>query len=391
MQKYDVHFCLVSDQAAPNLLPILDSKFKPKEVVLIVTQRMKEKGQFLAETFKKVGVKSTITVLQDEFNFGLMEDEFFKLAEKYEEQNIALNVTGATKLISIAAEHAFSALGKPIFYVDTDNNRMVFISKDDKNNWVPDQTMNAKTSLDIYLSSYGGRTLKQSDVKSREKLVKAVSGWIKQYDKYKVAIPMLNLLASQSVQSGFKTSFTDAKCKKIALLDELLKELNALDLIDYCNDRIDFRNTKTKDFFNGGWLEDYTYLQIQDIKQIDDLACGIEVANSKYQIGKNEYSKENKGNMNEFDIAFMANNKFHIIEVKTQIMGKNGGIKSEDILYKLETLKDYGGYMTKKCLVTYFDVPESVQNRAKFLNIELIQAKDLLQLKSKIQNWIGKK
>lgn len=391
MQKYDVHFCLVSEQAAPNLLPILDSQFKPKEAVLIVTQKMKEKGQFLAETFKKIGVNSTIKVLQDEFNFGLMEEEFFKLAEEYEEQNVALNVTGATKLISIAAEHAFSALGKPIFYIDTDNNRMVFISRDNENCWISDQVMNAKTSLDIYLSSYGGRVLKQADVEPKDRIMDAVTSWIKQYDKYSIAIPMLNLLATQSVQSGFKISFTDARCKKIAVLDTLLHELHSLDLIDYDGEYINFRNTKTKDLFSGGWLEHYTYQQIQDIKQIDDIACGIEVANSKYQVGKNEYSKENQGNKNEFDVAFIANNKFHIIEVKTQLMAKSGGVKSEDILYKLETLKDYGGYMTKKCLVTYFDVPESVQNRAKFLKIELIQAKDLQQLKSKIQNWIGKR
>ena len=29
MQKYDIHVCLISAQAAPNLLPILDSEFKP--------------------------------------------------------------------------------------------------------------------------------------------------------------------------------------------------------------------------------------------------------------------------------------------------------------------------------------------------------------------------
>ena len=68
-------------------------------------------------------------------------------------------------------------------------------------------------------------------------------------------------------------------------------------------------------------------------------------------------------------------NKLHIIECKTQLMDKNGGIKADDILYKLETLKDYGGLMTKKCLISYFEVPEQVKNRASFLNIELSKEK----------------
>ena len=47
--------------------------------------------------------------------------------------------------------------------------------------------------------------------------------------------------------------------------------------------------------------------------------------------------------------------------------------------------------MTKKCLISYFEVPEQVKNRASFLNIEIIQGKDLQRLKSKIQEWIGKR
>ena len=46
--------------------------------------------------------------------------------------------------------------------------------------------------------------------------------------------------------------------------------------------------------------------------------------------------------------------------------------------------------MTKKCLVSYFEVPESVKNRAKELYIEIIQGKDLQRLREKIANWIGK-
>ena len=65
-------------------------------------------------------------------------------------------------------------------------------------------------------------------------------------------------------------------------------------------------------------------------------------------------------------------------------MGKKNGVKADDILYKLETLKDYGGLKTKKCLVTYFELPNSVLNRAKTLD------KDLLRMKSIIQDWIAR-
>ena len=390
MQKYDIHVCLISAQAAPNLLPILDSEFKPKKAIFLVSKTMKQRAEYLAKTFEKLNVKVKLKNISDEFNFGLMEEEIFKLVEEYENESIALNVTGGTKLMSIAAENAFRALGKPIFYIDTDSNHILFISKNEEQKWLPNLEMKAKNKIDIYLSAYGSTVLSTQNPIEREKYLPAIEPFIKNYDNYTQVIPLLNLHATLSQSNGYKSEYTKDN-KKIGKLDELLLGLDYQGLLNYDGQTIDFKNREIKTFLNGGWLEDYTYFQLKEIANIEDIACGADVANPKFKLGKNEYSSENKGNKNEFDIVFMAKNKLHIIECKTQLMDKNGGIKADDILYKLETLKDYGGLMTKKCLVSYFEVPEQVKNRANFLNIEIIQGKDLQRLKSKIQEWIGKR
>ena len=390
MQKYDIHVCLISAQAAPNLLPILDSEFKPKKAIFLVSKTMKQRAEYLAKTFEKLNVKVKLKNISDEFNFGLMEEEIFKLVEEYENESIALNVTGGTKLMSIAAENAFSALGKPIFYIDTDSNHILFISKNEEQKWLPNLEMKAKNKIDIYLSAYGSTVLSTQNPIEREKYLPAIEPFIKNYDNYTQVIPLLNLHATLSQSNGYKSEYTKDN-KKIGKLDELLLGLDYQGLLNYDGQTIDFKNREIKTFLNGGWLEDYTYFQLKEIANIEDIACGADVANPKFKLGKNEYNSENKGNKNEFDIVFMAKNKLHIIECKTQLMDKNGDIKADDILYKLETLKDYGGLMTKKCLVSYFEVPEQVKNRANFLNIEIIQGKDLQRLKSKIQEWIGKR
>ena len=390
MQKYDIHVCLVSAQAAPNLLPILDSEFKPKKAIFLVSKTMKQRAEYLAKTFEKLNVKVKLKNISDEFNFGLMEDEIFKLIEEYENESIALNVTGGTKLMSIAAENAFSALGKPIFYIDTDSNHILFISKNEEQKWLPNLEMKAKNKIDIYLSTYGSTVLSTQNPIERKKYLPAIEPFIKNYDNYTQVIPLLNLHATLSQSNGYKSEYTKDN-KKTGKLDELLLGLDYQGLLNYDGQTIDFKNREIKTFLNGGWLEDYTYFQLKEIANIEDIACGADVANPKFKLGKNEYSSENKGNKNEFDIVFMAKNKLHIIECKTQLMDKNGGVKADDILYKLETLKDYGGLMTKKCLVSYFEVPEQVKNRANFLNIEIIQGKDLQRLKSKVQEWIGKR
>lgn len=389
MQKYDVHFCLISGQAAPNLLPILDSQFKPKEAVFIVSKKMKQKAEFLSKTFKEQGVKITLFELSDEFDFSKMEEELIELVSQYEDKNIALNVTGGTKLISIAAEHAFALVEKPIFYIDTESNRIVFITKDENRQWLPDLALNSKNTIKTYLSAYGSSVLKQSDPSLHKKWLDHIDGFITKYQENKNIIPVLNKMATLSKNKGWKYDLEHKELQFSGITD-LLTWLDHKNIIDFDGVQVDFRNKSTADFLSGGWLENYTYELLNGVNKIEDIALGIEVTNPKYRQDKKDYDALNKGHKNEFDVAFMAKNKLHIIECKTMIMDREEGVKAEDILYKLETLKDYGGLLTKKCLVSYFEVPESVKNRASFLNIEIIHGEDVQRLKLKIQEWIGR-
>lgn len=388
--KYDVHFCLISDQAAPSLLPILDPEFKPKEAVFLVSDKMKSNAEALEKVFKEKNIKVTLVRIENIYDFHEMESCFISLIDQYEGKNIALNVTGGTKLMAIVAQNIFAMGGKPIFYVDSDNNQILFIRHDEKEpkeRRIPNKTLNCQIDLKTYLSAYGMVYKSTRKPLASERLIANLEPFIKQYDKYKDDIPLLNAYASESQKSGFKVDFKHHKVKSLVTL---LEELHHKDLLDFDNHRIDFRDTIHKDLLNGIWLEEITYKAIENIKSIQDKALSLEVGNSSYDQNKKQYALQNQGNQNEFDIAFIAKNRLHIIECKTQIMNKEGGLKSEDILYKLEALKNYGGLMTKKCLVSYFEVPESVKNRAKELHVEIIQGKDLQRLREKIANWIGK-
>lgn len=388
--KYDVHFCLISDQAAPSLLPILDPEFKPKEAVFLVSDKMKSNAEALAKVFKEKNVKVTLVRIENIYDFQGMENCFIELIDQFDGQNIALNVTGGTKLMAIVAQNTFAMGGKPIFYVDSDNNQILFIRHDEKEpkeRRTPNKTLNCQIDLKTYLSAYGMVYKSTRKPLASERLIANLEPFIKQYDKYKDDIPLLNAYASESQKSGFKVDFKHHKVKSLVTL---LEELHHKDLLDFDNHRIDFRDTIHKDLLNGIWLEEITYKAIENIKSIQDKALSLEVGNSSYDQNKKQYALQNQGNQNEFDIAFIAKNRLHIIECKTQMMNKEGGLKSEDILYKLEALKNYGGLMTKKCLVSYFEVPESVKNRAKELHVEIIQGKELQRLREKIANWIGK-
>lgn len=59
MEKYDIHVCLVSEQAAANLLPILDSNLIPESAIFLVSNAMSKEAEYLARSFTQKKVKVT--------------------------------------------------------------------------------------------------------------------------------------------------------------------------------------------------------------------------------------------------------------------------------------------------------------------------------------------
>ncbi|MFC0322778.1 Card1-like endonuclease domain-containing protein [Gallibacterium melopsittaci] len=383
--RFDIHFCLISAQAAANLLPVSNPEFQPKSAVFFVSNSMKKNAGFLKQVFKDKGINVTLVDLVDEFDFAKTTEQFINEVEKYENENIALNITGGTKLMSIAAVEAFNCLDKSIFYVDTEQNRILFLSRDEQKRWLPPLPLNTKIKLKEYLAAYGKNLIDNPSADVNKEWLSAFEPFLKNYKSNHNLIPLLNKFLSES--NGYYYTL-DKKDIRIKNLNAFLTDLDNRGIISFNGETINFKQRKNHEFLHGGWLENYVYTQLKEIKKIDEIVLNAEVANENYQLNKNEYVDENKGNKNEFDIVFLAKNKLHIIECKTQVMTKEGGVKSEDILYKLETLKDYGGLMTKKCLVSYCEIPTSVSNRAKALNIKIIQKDDIYRIKELIQAWI---
>jgi len=75
-----IHVLLVSEQAAPNLLPALDPALKPAEAVLVVTGKMKPRALDLEAVLSEAGVKTTRVAVEDEHDFGKLQDTLSDIA-----------------------------------------------------------------------------------------------------------------------------------------------------------------------------------------------------------------------------------------------------------------------------------------------------------------------
>ena len=380
MQKYDIHVCLVSDQAAPNLLPILDSEFKPQKAVFVVSTKdeIKEKANSLKLAFKQNDIDVDILELSNEFDFQSMETELFDLLSSYENENIALNVTGGTKLMAIAAQNVFSGV-KPIFYINTNKEEIIFISKENDKH-IPVQKLNTKTLINTYLSSYGVSVLKNKDDFNFYKLGVFTERFVRRQEDYKDIISKLNLLAFNASNSKLETNFTNYSNDLKLILEDLADE----GLVRLNGDIVDFKNEQTRSFLNGNWLEYFTYKQANSIADVIDADWNVEVVNSKYE-------KNKVGVNNELDVIFMAKNKCHIIECKTiNFENTENKDKLQSYLDKLNSLKGYGGSLTKVCLVSFYAIPQNIKRRAEKDNIEIIDDYRIKNLKERIQSWIKK-
>ncbi|WP_041639894.1 Card1-like endonuclease domain-containing protein [[Mannheimia] succiniciproducens] len=381
MQKYDIHVCLVSAQAAPNLLPTLDKGFKPKKAVFVVSTRndIKEKANSLHLAFKQNGIDVDIMNLSDEFDFQRMEIELLDLLTKYKNENIALNVTGGTKLMAIAAQNAFSGV-KPIFYINTDREEIIFISKEG-DNYIPVQKLNTETFISTYLSGYGITILKNKDNFNFHKLGMFTERFATRQKNYKDIISSLNSLACAADNSNLEASLAGYNNDLRLIIEDLADE----DLVKLNGDIVDFKNESTRSFLNGNWLEYFTYKQANSITDVIDVDWNVEVVDSKYE-------KNKIGVNNELDVVFMAKNKCHIIECKTMnFENEENSAKLQGYLDKLKSLKDYGGSLTKVCLVSFYPIPAHVKRRAEKDNIEIIDDYRIKDLKEKLQNWIREK
>ena len=135
MPKYNIHVCIVSDQPIPNYVPVLDNTFRPREVILLVTDRMRQKAEALDQTLKtRCGVKTRQIAIASEYDMQEMEDKVLGelIALDEAKENIALNLTGGTKLMAIAAYRTFHDAGYPAFYFTATSNEVLLLDNNER-------------------------------------------------------------------------------------------------------------------------------------------------------------------------------------------------------------------------------------------------------------------
>lgn len=372
MLKPTIQILLVSAQAAPNLLAALDPALRPEQAVLVVSGKMQKRANALEAVLHEAGVKTTRVPLDDEHDFNKLEEALLGAATEWDGQRVALNVTGGTKLMALAAQSVAQVAGWPVFYVDLDTDEAIWLGSQPQR-----QKLGQQLRLRHYLLGYGfrlegGITRPQSSQHYPD-LLKTL---VKNVGSLEQPLSQLNWLAQQAEDQDRLDIVLTPQQQDSRSLETLLRNFQEAGVLTMKGERLSFSSTGERDFAKGGWLEHHAYSAVPDKLGIRDKAANLVVV-------------DEAGVKNELDIAFMARNRLYVIECKTARMDRPEAPKANDTLFKLsEICRRVGGLGTRGMLASYRPLRETEKRLAKALNIELVCGGELARLDERLKQWV---
>lgn len=370
------HICLVSAQAAANLLPALDPELKPEKVVLVVSGPMRNQAENLAKVLKQNGIAVNTQHLSNEHHFNTTEGELCELADSLSGDDVTLNITGGTKLMSVAAQSVASACGWRMFYVDVDTDQAIWLGRDQP----APQPLKEQLRLRHYLQGYG---FAFADAPGRPQPNAAqqtlMSELTLQIGTFEPPLSQLNWLAQQSEDRKQLSVIMNAQQQDSRSLESLTLKFANAGALTVQGNTIHFSSKEHRDFVKGGWLELLVFHEVEKLRTtlgIRDCAANLAVT-------------DNGDVKNELDVAFMARNRLFVIECKTARMDKPESSKANDTLFKLAgNCRRIGGLGTRGMLVSYRALDEAEKRLAGALNIALVCGAEIQRLQEKLKVWV---
>jgi len=320
---------IISEHLIPNYHLFIHLKSSIDKHLFITTKNMEDAGY---TGFLKTLIgdeKNTENIYLDDFR------DFKKITKNLRDSNkvnpsdkFIVNITGGTKVISLAVFNHFKELDSEIYYVAIGTNSCQKIFPEQ----TPPETFTHKLTLDEYLSLYGFSIEKSNTLTKKPEFTNSLFAKVKSKD--------FNSLSVTEIRDAFYKSFT-----KTAPKDSV--------------------------YYTGLWFEEYMYSLIKDKLKLNNSQIALNVKVKRHT------SKTNQGNDNEFDVMYVTNNKLYVVECKSSIGKKNEHKKNlENFLYKLAAeIKDMGLQVTPILAVTgYPENHKSIIKRADILRIHLVGA-----------------
>ncbi len=375
----EVQVILVGGQPTPNLTPALDPALQACEAILLTSPDMRGRADGLAAVLQPAGLRVRREELSDPWDVAAMREQILELVATREGEPLALNATGGTKLMAIAAYEVFLSARLPIFYVHPEQDRLVWLQPEG----LPPRQLANRLRLPAFLKAHGAELRQRPGAFGMAAPLKALAEALAaDVDRHRHALATLNFAAASAANTGVSADIGAALRRRD--VRGLAEAFAARGLLRIEGEVLRFADEAARFFVNGGWLEQYVVALAQSLKAahpaIQDVGRGLEVARSDGAVA------------NELDVAVLARNRLHVIECKTRLFDgetRQGGAGAE-ALYKLETLLNrLGGLQARGLLVSFQPLHPRILERARDYRIAVCAGPDLARLRERLRHWLG--
>lgn len=352
---------LIGGQTAPNY--ICADILKPDVCYNLFSkdsEKQKKYFEYAYGSCKHLGVEV------DPFDYLKCFNLISGLISKHKNNELNLNFTGSTKIISNAAFNAFYQNDLCIYYIDSQHNKIIKFNK----NGQTQEEINIKIPIDIYFKLYGQEIKPEGESafysSNSEENISKFEKFMEKYSEFvsKVFLSIARLdkkarenwrnedhVNEKKLKQG--NSFLNYKCENKEYHIHLEANSEILDIKLFGDD--------TFYFIIGRWMETLIMKKFHNAKYFDDVKANLKI------VWDERFNRQQK---NDLDISAMKNHTLHIYEIKS------GGLNFE-MFAKLRSIKElYGGSYSRINMVSYFD-DDIAKARADELKINFIRLKDL--------------
>jgi hypothetical protein len=380
---------LISEQTVPNILAIWH--FQPERLLFVSTEKM-EREQKVRDILATVNcrLKKTYKIGENTQSIIVLEDSLLQCLRKLEEwiqgkedERFIINLTGGTKLMSIAVFEFFKNYESKMIYIPINKNE--YISPFPIRSPKQPKPLADRLTVDEYLRAYGLVMVNPDKVKrciESANRLKEVTYWMA--DHYPALSDLMACFGQQLRDKRDKKSFS-------CVMDYNVKnqeESAFFERFHFRKDGNTYSKPLTKDeigYLTGGWLEDYCFHCVAALqgKGVDDVVLNINIRNAQ-------------GRENEFDIIFTAGNALYTIECKSLEQYHD---KKFDVLYKIGALQREFGLRVQSFLVTTYSqiidkatgqIMPHIQERAEQFQTQIIGLDHLMDLKTILEKRLSR-
>lgn len=372
---------MVSEQTIPNILFIKDHP-EADRYIFLSTDRMEEAGKTNA-ILESAGIQNKdIQIIKVSHNNpGEIEDTLKTLTFE-DGDEILLNITGGTKIMSLAAYQFFSNRNSRIFYLT--------LGKNEVNRIFPyplkEGKINARLNLQEYFSAYGVRIQSSSSEFLRDPeftrrfkkeifpessdIIWTIRELRNKKKVKKILEKKYQISFDHPAVGNFFQEEQEKNYSRAVPMEKIREFLQAIGF-----NSVELQKDETE-FLIGGWLEEYVYSYIKEHTGAgpDNLLMNVTIIRENIK--------------NELDVVFIHQNHLHIIECKTGLRTPFKNILA-DTIYKQAALRQDFGLDARSYLFTMDTVSDKNHlARAHYMNIALADRK-ILNDEQDLQNFIA--